>query len=82
MTTDKPDLATIKKIIHMSGRQWGGYLTAAEIVQLFKLGARSDYGTSNNLDYAKKRVKEGNSTPYWFYFTLSEKSELYRLINA
>ncbi len=73
---------TVKKIIHMHGRQWGGYLTPSEIVLLYQMGARSDGGTFNNLDYAKKRVKEGNSAPYWFYFTLSEKTKLWGLLNA
>lgn len=82
-TLDKPKPETLAKIIHMSGRQWGGYLTPAEIVLLFKLGARSDGGgTFNSLDHAKARVKAGNSSPYWFYFTIGETKPLWKLLNG
>jgi|GEM_PF-2649712 len=74
--------STIKKIVHMEGRQFGGYLTPSEIIAISKIGARSDGGsTFNSLDYAKQRVKQGNSRPYWFYFNVTDKSELRKKID-
>ena len=58
-----------RKLQHMAGRQWGGYLTPTEIKHVLTMGGKStdrDAERRMRLDY-----QDGVSNARWFYFEIN-----------
>jgi hypothetical protein len=51
--------------------EWCGCFTPAEIVAIVEFGATP--ANSQNMDYIRQKVKEGDCKPQWFYFFLSPR---------
>jgi hypothetical protein len=62
----------------VSRQEWGGCLTPSEIAAILENG-----GMANSrwpVDYAKRKMAEGDSNPTWFYFTIRKNSALKQIV--
>ncbi len=65
----------LKKISHHNGRTFCGYFTPDEIIWLVKNGATPTLSDIDRVEWSKESLKNGNSSPGWFYFTINQALE-------
>lgn len=76
MTTTKL-VALVRSLRHMGKREWGGYLTPSDYLDLLGQGG---VGKPNDIARSKVQKEKGLSTPDWKYFTTKPGSTLERLL--
>ena len=60
--------SAINKCVRFKGtNQWVGYLVDAEIVALIDAGAKPVNGCERHVERARSNIKNGISSPIWFY---------------
>ena len=55
----------------MSGREWGGCFTQAEIIALINNEAIPHKHDKYKVDMVKEEIKKGECNRTWFYFQIS-----------